>query len=250
MRSVEEEKRRAEEVLRMRSVEQEKCRAGEVSRMRKSEVINQIQRVGLLPVIRFETSAAARQAVAALYAGGINIFEITLTVPGALEVIAELKQRWADELLVGAGTVLSAAAAESCLRAGAEFIVSPLFDAGIVELCQRHEVTVLAGAMTLTEIWTAWRAGADLVKVYPIESLGGVGYLKAVKTVLPEEVLLVPTGGVKRETAGAYLQAGAAAVGIGGELAKVEWVAMGRFDEITAAAQNLIRMLGPAERRR
>ena len=211
----------------------------------KSEVIAQIQATGVLPVIRVATESAALRAIEALSRGGLNIFEVTMTIPNAVNIIKNLKKQLGKTIIVGAGTVLDETTAENCLAAGAEFIVSPIFDSRIVEKCQKHEVAVLAGAMTVTEILTAWRAGADFIKVFPADALGGANYLKAVKTVLPE-IPLVPTGGVTRATAAAFIKAGAAAIGIGSDLVNEESLQIRGGGKITDNTQILLKIIEQA----
>ncbi|MEP6922885.1 MAG: bifunctional 4-hydroxy-2-oxoglutarate aldolase/2-dehydro-3-deoxy-phosphogluconate aldolase [Pyrinomonadaceae bacterium] len=213
--------------------------------MNKSEVVNQIKAAGVIPIIRTKAENAALQAIEAVSAGGLNIFEVTMTVPNAIKIIENLKAQLEKNFLIGAGTVLDAETADNCIAAGAEFIVSPIFDPRIVSTCQKHDVTVIAGAMTVTEIFAVWRAGADFVKVFPADALGGASYLKAVKTVLPE-VALIPTGGVTIETAADFIKAGAAAIGIGSDLINQEWLQTGRADEITSHTQTLVEIIKKA----
>lgn len=184
--------------------------------MKKEEVRALIERIGIVPVVRASSSQEARFAAEAVWHGGIPIVEITMTVPGAMEVISEVA-RTAPEVLVGAGTVLDAETAQRCVEAGAKFLVSPGFDRALVEFAVEKKVLIMAGALTPTEAMTAWRAGADFVKIFPCAQVGGASYIKALKGPLPQ-VPLVPTGGVNLDTAAGYLLAGAAALGVGGEL--------------------------------
>ena len=184
--------------------------------MKKEEVRALIEGIGIVPVVRASSPQEARFAAEAVWHGGIPIVEITMTVPGAMEVIAELA-RTTPEVLTGAGTVTDADMARRCIEAGAKFLVSPGFDARTVELAIEENVLIMAGALTPTEVITAWKAGADFVKVFPCGQIGGASYIKALKGPLPQ-VPLVPTGGVNLETAAEYILAGAAALGVGGEL--------------------------------
>lgn len=185
--------------------------------MKKAEVLQKIKEVGIIPVIRTKSADEAQSVIKAILAGGINILEITMTIPDAVELIGKLTQELNNEVIIGAGTVLDVEAAQKCIEAGARFIVSPIFDAKIVSLCNQSSIVVISGALTPTEIFTAWQNGADLVKVFPVSAVGGASYLKAVKAVFPH-IELVPTGGVNLENATSFIEAGAFAVGIGGEL--------------------------------
>jgi 2-dehydro-3-deoxyphosphogluconate aldolase/(4S)-4-hydroxy-2-oxoglutarate aldolase len=153
--------------------------------MTKVEVLAEIKRIGLLPVLRAESEEQAMQLAGAIADCGVTVLEVTMTVPGALRVMARLaKER--PEILVGAGTVLDAETAHACIEEGAQFVVSPAFNPKTVAMCQRHEIAVLPGALTPTEILTAWEAGADVVKVFPASAMGGAKYLKSIKAPLPQ----------------------------------------------------------------
>jgi 2-dehydro-3-deoxyphosphogluconate aldolase/(4S)-4-hydroxy-2-oxoglutarate aldolase len=174
--------------------------------------------------------AAAR----AIGAGGIPIAEITMTVPGAVDVIAELTAT--TDLLVGAGTVLDAETALRCVKAGAEFLVSPILDSPIVELARREGKLVMAGGLTPVEVFDAWKSGADFVKVFPCGNMGGPSYLRTLKTVLPQ-IEMIPTGGVNLDNMASFFEAGAAAVGIGGELVSMGALLAGNFVAIEESAR-------------
>jgi 2-dehydro-3-deoxyphosphogluconate aldolase/(4S)-4-hydroxy-2-oxoglutarate aldolase len=184
--------------------------------MKKQDVRALIEEIGIVPVIRATSAEEARFAAEAAWQGGIPIVEITMTVPGALEVISELVKAM-PQLLVGAGTVLNEKAAHQCADAGAQFLVTPGFSRSTVEAAQKMDLLIMAGALTPTEVMAAWDAGVDLVKIFPCGNLGGPDYLKALKGPFPR-VPMVPTGGVNLETAGDFIRAGAAALGVGGEL--------------------------------
>jgi 2-dehydro-3-deoxyphosphogluconate aldolase / (4S)-4-hydroxy-2-oxoglutarate aldolase len=184
--------------------------------MDKAAVRKRIEEVGLVPVIRAGSPEEARFAADAIYEGGISVAEITMTVPGALDVISDLARN-VPGVLIGAGTVLNAESARRCLEAGAQFLVSPGLHLKTVEHAVHHKVLIIAGALTPTEIMAAWEAGADFVKVFPCSNVGGPSYLRALKGPFPD-IPLVPTGGVNLETAQDFLRAGAAALGVGGEL--------------------------------
>ena len=169
-----------------------------------------------MPVIRTASPQEAKFAAEAVWQGGIPIVEITMTIPLALEVISELMKTM-PQLLVGAGTVVNQDLALQCFDAGAQFLVTPGFSQKTVAAAHDLDMLIMAGALTPTEVMTAWDAGVDFVKIFPCSNLGGPSYIKALKGPLPH-VPLVPTGGVNLETAADYIRAGAAALGVGGEL--------------------------------
>ncbi len=185
--------------------------------MDKQKVRERILEIGIVPVIRASSPNEARIAADAVCLGGIPIAEITMTVPGAVEVIRELAKAGPSELLVGAGTVLNAEAARRCLDAGAEFLVSPGLNLPTVALAAKEGKLIMAGALTPTEIMAAWEAGADFIKVFPCGQMGGAKYIKALKGLFPH-VPFVPTGGVNLSTAAEFIEAGSVALGIGEEL--------------------------------
>jgi 2-dehydro-3-deoxyphosphogluconate aldolase/(4S)-4-hydroxy-2-oxoglutarate aldolase len=184
--------------------------------MKKQEVRALIEKIGIVPVIRTASPQEAKFAAEAVWQGGIPIVEITMTIPQALDVISELVKTM-PKLLVGAGTVVNQDLALQCFDAGAQFLVTPGFSQKTVAAAHNLDMLIMAGALTPTEVMTAWDAGVDFVKVFPCSSVGGPSYIKALKGPLPH-VPLVPTGGVNLETAGDYIRAGAAALGVGGEL--------------------------------
>ena len=184
-------------------------------------------------------------AADAVREGGITIVEITMTVPGAVEVIRELTKGGASDILVGAGTVLNAEAARRCLDAGAEFLVSPGLNLRTVELAVREGKLMMAGALTPTEVITAWEAGSDFVKVFPCGQVGGAKYIKALKGPLPQ-VPLVPTGGVNLNTAAEFIEAGAAALGIGGELVQAEALKANKPEVIVENARKFLALVKQA----
>ncbi len=205
----------------------------------KTEILQRIHDVGLIPVVRAESAEMAHRAVAAICAGGIPIVEITMTVPGAVDVIRALLKQVSAETLIGAGTVLDAQTAEACVNAGAKFIVSPALDLDTITYCKRMNIAMMAGALTPTEIHTAWSAGADLVKVFPAGAVGGPGYLKAIKGPLPH-IKLVPTGGVSLQNAAAFIEVGAEALGIGSDLIDMKALKEGVDSVVTARARQYV----------
>jgi 2-dehydro-3-deoxyphosphogluconate aldolase / (4S)-4-hydroxy-2-oxoglutarate aldolase len=184
--------------------------------MKKQEVRALIEKIGIVPVIRTASPQEARFAAEAVWQGGIPIVEITMTIPQALDVISDLVKTM-PHLLVGAGTVVSQDLALQCFDVGAQFLVTPGFSQKTVAAAHNLDMLIMAGALTPTEVMTAWDAGVDFVKIFPCSNLGGPSYIKALKGPLPN-VPLVPTGGVNLETAADYIRAGAAALGVGGEL--------------------------------
>ena len=213
--------------------------------MDKQEVRDRITEIGIVPVVRASSPRDARIAADAVCEGGIPIVEITMTVPGAIEVIRELTKNAASEVLVGAGTVLNAEAARRCLDAGAQFLVSPGLNLQTVELAVREGKLMMAGALTPTEIITAWEAGSDFVKVFPCGQVGGAKYIKALKGPLPQ-IPLVPTGGVNLDTAAEFIQAGAAALGVGGELVHAEALKSNKPEIIVENARKFLAIVKQA----
>jgi 2-dehydro-3-deoxyphosphogluconate aldolase / (4S)-4-hydroxy-2-oxoglutarate aldolase len=212
--------------------------------VKKQDVRAQIERIGIVPVIRASSSQEARFAADAVCQGGIPIVEITMTVPGALEVISELAKTMPD-VLVGAGTVLNKTMARQCADAGAQFLVTPGFDKPTVVAARRLGLLIMAGALTPTEVMAAWDSGADFVKLFPCGNLGGATYLKALKGPLPQ-VPLVPTGGVNLETAAGYIRAGAAALGVGGELILKDAMKAREADVISGLATKFVELVKDA----
>jgi 2-dehydro-3-deoxyphosphogluconate aldolase/(4S)-4-hydroxy-2-oxoglutarate aldolase len=205
----------------------------------RAEICRRIEAVGIVPVVRAPSPELAMRAAEAVMAGGISVFEITMTVPNAPAVIRSLIERLGERAVVGAGTVLDAEAARLCIEAGAAFIVSPGLDLGTIAAAHERGVPVMPGALTPTEVITAWKAGADMVKIFPASAVGGPKYLKALRGPLPD-VKLLPTGGVNAQTAGEYIAAGACALGVGGEL--VDPAALARGDDalLTERARELV----------
>src|ERR687893_454535 len=153
--------------------------------MNKQDVLRRIEEIGVVPVVRASSKDEAMQVIEAIREGGVPVLEITMTVPRAVKVIEQVTDRYGSEVVVGAGTVLDAETARACILAGASFVVSPALNTATVELCRRYSVAVLPGALTPTEVVTAWQAGADVVKVFPCGALGGAKYLKSLKAPLP-----------------------------------------------------------------
>jgi len=198
-----------------------------------------IIKIGIVPVVRASSAELAVQAIDAIRAGGILAAEITMTVPGAIRALEKLADRFGDAMLLGAGTVLDAETARACILAGAEFLVSPNTRQATIEMAKRYSKAVFPGALTPTEVLTAWEAGADAVKVFPCESVGGAKYIKALKGPLPQ-IETIPTGGVSLETIGGFFKAGACAVGVGSELVDAALMKQGRFEAIEERARQFL----------
>ena len=215
--------------------------------MTREEVRQKIVAIGIVPVVRAASSQQAMHAAEAVCAGGIPIVEVTMTVPGAIDVIAQLAKSVGKDVLVGAGTVLDADAAQRCIDAGAEFLVSPGFELATVQWAKQQGKLMMAGALTPTEVIAAWKAGSDFVKIFPCGAVGGAKYIKALKAPLPQ-VPMIPTGGVNLDTAADFIQAGADALGIGGELVSAAALRSGNLDAITEAARLYVAIVREARR--
>jgi 2-dehydro-3-deoxyphosphogluconate aldolase/(4S)-4-hydroxy-2-oxoglutarate aldolase len=209
---------------------------------RKDDILKRIKEIGLLPVLRANSIDEALALAEAIEAGGVTALEVTMTVPGAIEVIRQLAKQTQGRILIGAGTVLDPETARACVLAGAEFIVSPALNLKTIEICHRYSVPVMPGALTPTEVLTAWEAGADVVKVFPCSALGGAKYLKALKAPLPQ-IELIPTGGVSLSTAAEFLAAGAFALGVGGDLVNPKAIAEGKPEIITQTAREYMEII-------
>lgn len=209
--------------------------------MLKSDVLKRCREIGLIPVLRAESEEQALALASAVAAGGVTVMEVTMTVPGAIRVMRKLAEQRPD-ILIGAGTVLDPETARACILEGAQFIVSPALNVRTIELCHRYGIAVLPGALTPTEILTAWEAGADVVKVFPASALGGAKYLKSIKAPLPQ-VELIPTGGVSQATAYEFLQAGAFALGVGADLVDPKAIANGSPEAITENARKYLEIV-------
>ena len=213
--------------------------------MNKTEVLQRIRATGLIPVVRAESADLAMRAVEAIKAGGVDVLEVTMTVPGAIDVIAKLAATFGAEVVIGAGTVLDPDTANKCVQAGAQFIVSPALNEETIAFCRRNDVGVFLGALTPTEVVRAWNAGADAVKVFPAGAVGGASYLKALKAPLPQ-IELVPTGGVSLKTAADFIKAGAMALGVGSDLVDTKALREGRDEVIAERARQFLEIVREA----
>ncbi len=208
-----------------------------------AETIQQtIERAGLIPVLRARSAVQAHAVVKAMIAGGVNVVEVTMTVPGAVELLKELHREYAGDLLLGAGTVTFADEAEATVEAGAQFVVSPSFHPEVVAKTRALGKVSIPGALTPTEAITAWRGGADYVKIFPCSAVGGASYLKALLAPFPA-LQLIPTGGVTLQTAESFLRAGAKALGVGSDLVNLAAIDEGRPETITEMARAYLEVL-------
>jgi 2-dehydro-3-deoxyphosphogluconate aldolase / (4S)-4-hydroxy-2-oxoglutarate aldolase len=201
-----------------------------------SDILRKIRQIAIVPIIRAANAQTASAAVEALIGGGLDCVEITMTVENALHAIEGAADRYGDRVLLGAGTVLDPETARACMLAGAQFFVTPSLNAKTIEMARRYSRPVFPGALTPTEILTAWQAGADAIKVFPCNALGGAKYIKALKAPFPQ-IELFPTGGVNLETIADFLAAGSFAVGIGSELVDAQSLADGHHHLITERAR-------------
>ena len=201
-----------------------------------------IERVGLIPVLRARNAAQAHAIVKAMIAGGVTVVEVTMTVPGAIEVLRGLKREYGSDLLLGSGTVTTAAQAEATIEAGAEFVVSPSFHAAVVAKTRELGKVSIPDSLTPTEVITAFDAGADYVKIFPCSAMGGASYLKSLLAPFPH-IKLIPTGGVTLQTAESFLKAGARALGVGSDLVNLAAVDAGNPEVITETARAYLKVL-------
>jgi 2-dehydro-3-deoxyphosphogluconate aldolase/(4S)-4-hydroxy-2-oxoglutarate aldolase len=212
--------------------------------MKKEEVRGRMEEIGVVPAVRFRSAEDARFATEAVSHGGIPIVEITMTVPGAIQLIADLARNSPD-VIVGAGTIFDKETASRCLDAGARFLTSPGLDLPLVEFALSKDVVVLAGALTPTEVTTAWKAGADFVKIFPCSQVGGDRYIKALKGPF-RHVPLIAAGGVNQMTAASFILAGASAIGVGGELVPEEAIQHRQEERIHELARRFVGFVSKA----
>jgi 2-dehydro-3-deoxyphosphogluconate aldolase / (4S)-4-hydroxy-2-oxoglutarate aldolase len=209
--------------------------------MSRDQTLARILETGIVAVVRFETAEPFVEVARALAHGGVTAIEVTFTVPGALDVIRHVKEELGDSIVLGAGTVLDQETARAAILAGAEYIVAPTLNHDVIRLCKRYDKAVMPGAFTPTEILSAWESGADVVKVFPADSLGPA-YLKALRGPLPQ-IRLMPTGGVDLSTAESFLKAGACCLGVGSALVEPRAVAAGDFARIRDLAAQFIAIV-------
>jgi 2-dehydro-3-deoxyphosphogluconate aldolase / (4S)-4-hydroxy-2-oxoglutarate aldolase len=209
------------------------------------DVVRRIAEIGVVPVVRAASVTEATRAVEAICAGGIPVVEITMTVPNAVTVIREVAQQYGNRVLIGAGTVTNADQAESCVRAGAEFLVSPGLAVPVLSVARVSEKLAIPGALTPTELMNAQEQGARLVKIFPCGNVGGPKYLRALKGPFPN-ASLIPTGGVNAANAAEFIAAGAFALGVGSDLVDAAALREGNLEKITASARELVQAIAAA----
>ena len=207
--------------------------------MKIEDVTGRIGEIGIVPVVRAAGVEEARQAVDAILAGGIPVVEITMTVPGAVEVIRSVVRQFAGKVLVGAGTVVTREQALACLDAGAQFLVSPGLSIAMIKAAREHSTLAIPGALTPTELMAAGAEGAEVIKIFPCGNVGGPKYLKALRGPFPK-VKVIPTGGVNAGNAAEYIAAGAFAIGVGSDLVDTAALRQGKPEKIVAAAKELV----------
>lgn len=207
-----------------------------------AEIKAELERVGLVPVLRAPSEKLGHGLVEAMIAGGVTVVEVTMTVPGAIDLLRALKQKYGRQLLLGSGTVTTAAQAAATIEAGAEFVVSPSLHPEVIAKTKEMGKVSIPGALTPTEVITAWNAGADYVKVFPCSAVGGASYLKALLAPFPE-LQLIPTGGVTQQTASDFLKAGARALGVGSDLVNAKAIADGKPEIVTNAARTYLEII-------
>jgi 2-dehydro-3-deoxyphosphogluconate aldolase / (4S)-4-hydroxy-2-oxoglutarate aldolase len=210
----------------------------------RERVLAEVERCGVVAIIRMKDPGRLAGVVDALLEGGVRVLEVTMTVPGAVELIRGLASTLPPELVLGAGTVLDVGTAERVIDAGAKFLVTPVLRLPVIDVARRRGVPIMPGCFSPTEILTAWDAGADIVKVFPATALGP-GFLKDVHGPLPQ-VKLMPTGGVSVENAGDWIRAGAVAVGVGSALLDTQAIAAGQFGKIADNARHMIENVAKA----
>lgn len=214
----------------------------------RGQVLSMTRAIGVIPVIRASSADIALRVIEALLSAGLPVAEVTMTVPNAIDAIEAASRRFGGDVLIAAGTVTDGATAQRAIDAGAEMVVSPCLVEEVIDVARRNDVAVMPGALTPTEILAAVKAGADLVKVFPASSVGGASYLRALRGPFPD-LALVPTGGVTLDNVGEFFRAGAAAVGVGGELVSRELLDKGDYAAIAAMAARFVAAVTDARRK-
>src|SRR5579864_3052513 len=215
--------------------------------MKRDAILSAILEIGIVPVVRTESADGAIKAIDAVFRGGIRAAEITMTVPGAIRALEKVADKFGDQIVLGAGTVLDPETARACILAGAEFLVSPSLNLATIELAKRYSKVITPGALTPTEVVAAWQAGGDIIKVFPCSAVGGAKYIKALRAPFPQ-IEMMPTGGVNLETAGDFLKAGACAVAVGAELIDSANIRSGNFGVFEERAKQFLDAVAKARR--
>ena len=213
--------------------------------MTKQDVLRKVAEVGLVPIVRAQSADEAMKVIDAIREGGVSVLEITMTVPGAIGVMEEITKRYGSVVVLGAGTVLDPETARACILAGAQFIVTPALNLETIAICRRYSIAIMPGALTPTEVVTAWTGGADVVKVFPCGALGGASYIKSLKAPLPH-IEMIPTGGVSVKTAADFIKAGSMALGVGADLVDNKAVREGNAKVVTEKAREYVRIVQEA----
>jgi len=213
--------------------------------MQKQTILSAILEIGIVPVVRTPTAESALRAIEAIYEGGIRAAEVTMTVPGAVKVLEQLADKFGGKMVLGAGTVLDPETCRICMLAGAQFFVTPALNLKTIEMAQRYAKPICPGALTPTEVLAAWQAGADIVKIFPCDNVGGAKYIKALKGPFPQ-IEMIPTGGVSLTTAADFLKAGACAVAVGGELVDAKTIKAGAYEVFTERARQFLEVIAKA----
>jgi 2-dehydro-3-deoxyphosphogluconate aldolase/(4S)-4-hydroxy-2-oxoglutarate aldolase len=210
--------------------------------MNKQQILSSMIDIGVVPVVRTSSAESAIRSIEAIVKGGIRAAEITMTVPGAIRALEKVADQFGDSIVLGAGTVLDPETARACMLAGAQFFVTPALNVATIELAQRYSRPIMPGALTPTEVVTAWQAGADIVKIFPCSAVGGAKYIKALKGPFPQ-IEMIPTGGVNLETTAGFLQAGACAVAVGGELIDAQTIKEGKYEVFEERARQYLEVV-------
>ena len=212
-----------------------------------AEIKAEIERLCLVPVLRAQSEEIGHALVEAMIAGGITVVEVTMTVPGAVDLLRVLKRKYGTQVLLGSGTVTTAAQAAATIEAGAEFVVSPSLHPEVIAVTKKNNKVSCPGALTPTEAITAWNAGADYVKIFPCSAMGGASYLKSLLAPFPQ-LKIIPTGGVTLQTAEGFIKAGARALGVGSDLVNLAAVDAGHPETITETARAYLKVLAEARK--
>lgn len=210
--------------------------------MNRDGILSAIIEIGIVPVVRTESAEGAIRAIEAVYRGGIRAAEITMTVPGAIRALEKVADKFGDQIVLGAGTVLDSETARACMLAGAQFIVTPSLNLATIEMAKRYSKVITPGALTPTEVVTAWQAGGDVIKIFPCSSVGGAKYIKSLRAPFPQ-IEMMPTGGVTLETAGDFLRAGACAVAVGAELIDGANIREGHYEVFEDRAKRFLEVI-------
>ena len=210
--------------------------------MKRNSILSAIIEIGIVPVVRTDSADGAIRAIEAVHRGGIRAAEITMTVPGAIRALEKVADKFGDNIVLGAGTVLDPETARACMLAGAQFIVTPSLNLATIEIAKRYSKVITPGALTPTEVVTAWQAGGDVIKVFPCSAVGGAKYIKALRAPFPQ-IEMIPTGGVNLDTAGDFLKAGACAVAVGAELIDSVNIRDGHYEVFEERAKRFLEVI-------